>query len=126
MDRFFCHYKELEETYPNLWKTGIDKEMVTKSKELLSSKERFSQAIDKLFTDWQKSCLFNLTNDQQNRIAFIGQASCCVNHGANNNETKEAWFLLTDVQRKDANSVARTNLNRWEINQQNDLFGGLK
>lgn len=126
MNRVFYHYKDLEETYSNLWKTGSENDMITKSLHLLSERKSFKNAVKKMLSDWKKSAIFNLTNESQNRIAWIGQATCSHAHGATNGETKEAWSKLTEDQKLVANNVAFECLSDWEESITPTLFNWME
>lgn len=126
MNRVFYHYKELEETYSNLWKTGSDEGLINKSIILLSDRNAFKKEIKGMLSDWKKSAIFNLTNESQNRIAWIGQATCSHAHGATNGETKDAWSKLTEDQKLSANNVAFECLNDWEQSTMITLFNWME
>lgn len=67
----------------------------------------------KVCTDWEISCKQTFTNPQMNKIAWLGQAACCLYAGIHEDETREAWGRLTDEQREFANGVAKSNIERW-------------
>lgn len=73
---------------------------------------RFRKVIKKVFKQWPMSCEHFLTDPHINRIAWLGQASMCI-------ETKipsiyrGGFFLLTSKQQRAANETAREMLERW-------------
>ena len=78
----------------------------------LRDTKRFRKAILKVFRKWPRSCEHFLTDPHINRIAWLGQASVCI-------ETKVpsafrgGFFLLTPAERDAANEVARQALVEW-------------
>jgi hypothetical protein len=58
---------------------------------LLSNELDFYNAGLRLLDEWKISCEENLTNKNQNRIAYVGQACCCLIHGVPELITKQAW-----------------------------------
>ena len=65
--------------------------LINKSIELLSDSDMFLEVCKKVVKDWPVSTAVNLTNLSCNRRAWLGQASCCFNHGATELITRELW-----------------------------------
>ena len=63
--------------------------------------------------EWEISCKQVFTNPQMNKIAWLGQAACCLYAGIHEDETREAWSRLSDEEREFANNVAKSNIDRW-------------
>ena len=89
-------------------------ELRRQSVELLCDIERFTEACRATVERWSVASAANLTNGEQNRRAWLGQASCCFAHGAPEDVTREAWGLLTESQRDEANAVAEFVISSWE------------
>ncbi|MDD5358282.1 MAG: hypothetical protein PHX80_03995 [Candidatus Nanoarchaeia archaeon] len=64
--------------------------------------------------EWTKACEHNLTDEAQNRRAWIGHAACCMALKCPEYITREAWGFLTDQQREDANAMADKAIELWE------------
>lgn len=83
-----------------------------KYRELLSDPERFEAALAGVIAQWTNSCEHYLTNENMNRIAWLGQASlayalhipsCC----------RGGFNRLTETQQGAANALALKYLNLW-------------
>lgn len=81
---------------------------------LLSDCVRFREACDQVVDSWPIATAVNLTNKSANRRAWLGQASCCLVERAPETVTREAWKLLTDEQRYEANKVADEVIREYE------------
>lgn len=91
---------------------GVDRS--EKVIDLMTHAQHFYRVAKWMTLAYPYSCEHNLTNHGMNRIAYIGQASCYYAYGITEEETRKAWGLLTDEQRKEANEVAKRVLNEWE------------
>lgn len=69
---------------------------------------------------WVVAAKVNLTNKNQNRRAWIGQAASCVYANLTQEETCEIWRTLEDTQRKEANRIADRVIQEWEA--ENERF----
>ena len=78
----------------------------------LSSDERFRFAIRRLIIEWKNSCEHYLSNENMNRIAWIGQASACIACGLPS-DFRGGFNLLSKAQQDQANTVALEGLNTW-------------
>lgn len=83
----------------------------------LADNDRFQAGIDEVFESWPVSCENFLTDNQINRIAWLGQASACIAVGLPCCFCGGFW-LLTYSQQHEANSLAHVNIRRW-INEYN-------
>lgn len=123
MQRIYHRYELWEDHkngfYDNI--SGVQKdEMINLSVSLLSDAKKFRYVAEQVITEWVYSCEHNLTNEQLNRIAYIGQASCCLAYKVPSTITMEAWSHLTKQQQDEANKVADEILNLW-INKNKQL-----
>ena len=80
--------------------------------EFLGDTERFSSALEHVISEWKYSCEHYLTNASMNRIAWLGQAAMCYATGIPST-FRGGFYLLSDEQQKEANSVALEALNKW-------------
>ena len=80
---------------------------------ILSSEDDFYNTACRLFVDWPICTEVNLTNVGHNRLAWIGQASCCFNHQAPDFVTIDAWREMSESLRRNANSTAENVLQDW-------------
>ena len=94
-------------------KTGMTKdECENEYKNFLSDIARFENALLRVITEWKSSCEHYLTNEKMNRIAWLGQASLCIESGIPSC-FRSGYFLLTKEQRQAADLKALEYLNKW-------------
>lgn len=82
-------------------------------RELLSDLKRFRAAMDRVVSEWPHSAAHNLTNEGMNRVAWLGQSSCCIEFGACAEQTRSAFNLLTQKEQDAANAEAGRALDEW-------------
>lgn len=100
--------------YDNI--SGRDKkEMIKKVVEMFTDSELTEICMRKVAKEWVFSCEHNLTNLNMNRIAYLGQAACCIFAGIPCSITIEAWNLVPDEKRKIADSIADKIIKEWEV-----------
>lgn len=80
--------------------------------EILRDTEKFELALQRVISEWSKSCEHYLTNRAMNRIAWLGQASLCIASGISS-EFRSGWQLLTEMEQHAANLTALKYLNKW-------------
>jgi len=78
----------------------------------LSDLGLFAKSAMAVTLHWPLSCVNFLTNEQINRIAWIGQASACYAVGLGSAYRGGFWLLPAGLQ-KQANSVAENILKGW-------------
>ena len=81
----------------------------------------FESALERVVTEWRCSCEQFLSNENINRIAWLGQASMCIHSGV------PACFrggfkLLTEQEQNRANLTAEKWLNIWKSRRSEDGF----
>lgn len=114
--RVYHHYSKMEEFHSVMWKQipPEDREAaVNASAMLMAAPELFERACDKAITDWPNSAEANLTASVINHQAWLGHAACCINHGASEDLTRQAWRTLSEKQQGDANAAADRAIERW-------------
>lgn len=115
--RSYHHYERWED-----WKHGLyrinskinDPILITKSIKLLRNLDNLYEMMKKVSKEWKYATEENLSNINRNRQAWLGQAACCLNHGAPENLTKEAWHKLTENEQNQANAIADRVIKEWE------------
>jgi hypothetical protein len=78
----------------------------------LSDHVRFSAALERVVAEWPISCEHFLSNDSINRIAWLGQASMCIETGVPS-KYKAGFARMTGLQRHAANGIAGHHLARY-------------
>lgn len=73
---------------------------------------RFESVLARVITEWKNSSEHYLTNEKMNRIAWLGQASMCLDSGVPARFCG-GYNLLTDEQKEAADRKAHEYLNKW-------------
>jgi ParB-like chromosome segregation protein Spo0J len=82
--------------------------------EFLSNGDRFSEACERVISEWKHSSEHYLTNVAMNRIAWMGQAAMCYATGVPS-KFCSGFNLLTPQQQEDANKIALEYINKWRL-----------
>jgi hypothetical protein len=80
--------------------------------DFLRDTPRFSAALERVITEWPRSCEHYLSNENMNRIAWLGQASACIALGLPS-AFRGGFHLLTPEEQQTANETALKALNCW-------------
>lgn len=94
-------------------------ERVQRAAEILGDPVLCERAMRKVVAEWPIASEFNLSNAEINRRAWMGQAACSCYGGVHEDETREAWGLLSDFQRVRANRIATVVIKEW-LNEHDD------
>jgi hypothetical protein len=86
---------------------------------LFNNKGITEKYMSLVIENWFYSCQHNLTNPSVNKIAYIGQAACCIYCGAPNTTTMQAWNMLDKEVQERSNNIAQKYLNIWNNNLNN-------
>lgn len=89
---------------------------------LLGNPARFHEAATAMLAAWPLAAEHNLTNSDQNRRAWVGQATCCHALTVPEQATRLGWWLLLDAERDAANAVADRVIAAWEAARDLTLF----
>jgi hypothetical protein len=122
MIRIYHHYLKWED-----WRFGfydncsgeVKNEKIERVLEMFNSEELTRKYMSKVISEWKYSCEHNLTNDSLNKIAYIGQAACCLFAEVPGTVTMEAWSLLTPEVQDRSDKIALEILNKWESENNN-------
>lgn len=107
-EKWECYKAGFYDTsYPLLKNEGQEKYA-----EFLSNSDKFEKAIKLVFKNWHFSCQHFLTNESINRIAWIGQASVCIDIGLPS-FFKGGFKRLSNYEQRCANNLAKEYLNNW-------------
>lgn len=91
-------------------------EMINKVVQIFSDSELTEMLMRKVLNEWKYSCEHNLTNLSMNRIAYLGQSACCILAGIPSTITMEAWSLVPEEKRNEADKIADKLIKEWEVN----------
>lgn len=99
--------------YENKAPSGLSQnEAVKRYAEFLRDTPTFAAALSRVITEWQNSCEHYLSNENMNRIAWLGQASACIALGLPSC-FRGGFNLLTPEEQQTANETALMALNEW-------------
>lgn len=117
MKRIYHHWEKWECFRAGMYETvppdGYTPESAKLAyRDFLADIDRFSRACQRVLDTWVYSCEQFLSNDNINRIAWIGQASMCIDTGVPCC-FRGGFKLLTPTQQRMANSVAAEYLQKW-------------
>ena len=82
--------------------------------EFLRDSQLFDFAISRVFDEWPISCENFLTNNQINRVAWLGQASACIEIGLPSSFRGGFW-RLSATEQDIANGIAFVRIKEWII-----------
>lgn len=109
-DKWECHKAGFYSSNPP---KGMTKNQCEEAyREFLADTDRFSKALERVIVEWKNSCEHYLTNSSMNRIAWLGQASLCIEKGIPS-AFRSGFFLLSEDEQKKANETALIYLNKW-------------
>lgn len=116
MDRIYHHHLKWEDYKSGFYDTcsGDEKKIkIEKAIEMFSDESLTTEYMKKAVREWKYSCEHNLTNPSVNKIAYIGQAACCIYSNIPSNVTKEAWNMLSQDIQDRSNKIAEETINEW-------------
>lgn len=111
----YHHYEKWEDFKAGMYNYQKEgREMRVKRAVDILSKPNVLYELMKMVTEqWPIATEQNLSNNMYGRHAFLGQTACNILDGVKEDETREAWGLLTDKQRIDANKIADKIYVEW-------------
>ena len=120
MDRIYHTYDKWE-CYPagfynSKHKTLKDDQCREAYRDFLRDSNQFAYGMFKVMTEWPNSCEHYLSNENMNRIAWLGQSAVCAVLGIPS-QFRGGFNMLTDDEQKTANSLALSFLNVWLTNR---------
>lgn len=114
--RVYHHYSQMEEFHSVMWKqipVERRERAIAASVSLMRDVKAFELACDRVVAEWPNSAEANLTASVINHQAWIGHASCCINHGASEDLTRLAWRTLSQDEQDAANAAADRSIDKW-------------
>ena len=115
MQRIFHHFSLWEDFHAGMYDENKDgrQERVRKAAHILGTPDICRVAMEKVVSEWKISTEYNLSNAEINRKAWLGQAACSCYGGVHEDETREAWGIMTEAQRIEANKIAAEIIRKW-------------
>lgn len=124
MKQIYEHYKKWEDYNCGMY--SLDKyqnqdHLINESIKLLSNVNLFYESLIKVKLNWPISWDVNMSNQSQNRRAWLGAAGCMINHGSPEYVTRIAWNQLNKNIQISANNIATKFIIEYE-NKNNKLY----
>ena len=115
MERIFHHYNKWEDFHAGMYAESKEgrKERVKQAASILGTPSLCRKAMEKVVSEWRVATEYNLSNAEINRKAWLGQAACSCYAGIHEDETREAWGIMTEAQRTEANRIAASIIRKW-------------
>lgn len=112
---YWFPYWEWECYQSGMWENRKnDMSKVQACAKLLSDEKRCEEAMIRAIHDYPISAKQHLTKPNGKR-PWLGQAACCVDFGATEEETRHAWnFYMTEQEQTQANNIADKVIQHWE------------
>ena len=123
--RIYHHFKKWEDAKAGLYKSdysGIEADAINKCIALLCDVDALYRSMKDVSLEWKFSSEHNLTNSEQNRRAWLGQAACCKEFSVHDGIVKKAWKELSNKERRAANNIADNVIIEWINSQSFELF----
>ena len=123
--QYYARYDQMEDYQNGMYgdlQESINKHLIGMAADILSNDELFYSIAKEMIKEWPLASKVQLTNKEQNRRSWIGQATCCFHCGISNNLTSVAWFSLTDEERDSANKIAERIIYEFEESLCQKLF----
>jgi hypothetical protein len=112
--RVFAPYQEWEDYRSGLYRGRMSDAGVEAAMQLLAQAERCRPSMVRVVREWPVAASVNLSNTAMNQRAWLGQAACCLAVGSSADETKRAWWQLTEGERTRANACADEVIALWQ------------
>lgn len=111
MKRIYHPYETWEDYKAGMFSLEVRLDYIEKSTELMND---IKTAMLRVIKEWPISSAHNLSNVNSNRKSWLGQASCCINHGSSELETRMCWRTLPKDVQSQANKAANEVIEIWE------------
>ncbi len=131
MKQYYTPWWEWEDYINGMWRK-VEQEQEAEFLELAINFTgdwvKYGVAMGEVIELWPQTMLNSLSNKSLNRRAFLGH--CAVQYKINCPEyiTRQAWGLLTNEQRFNADAIAEKHIKHWEYEfktKNRNLYKGL-
>jgi hypothetical protein len=107
-----------EETKTNMWRNVRNREeYLAKTRRLMMRPKAFGFFMRRVAMNWPFSSEHNLSQRNQNRRAWLGQAACAYALNAPEDVVRIVWKSLPEQKQIEANSEADKSIKYWEHKQ---------
>lgn len=117
MKQIFHHYSQWEDYQNGMFRSVNAVEghqLILKAYQLLSNQDVCYQAMTRVVNEWPNASQQNLTNTNQNRRSWLGQAACCIEFAVPETLTRMAWNEMSQIQQELANAMADLVIIKFE------------
>ena len=114
--QYFTHYENWEDYRQGMYRLTDEKDkdiLVFKAVNLLKNQELFYDTMKELVLNWDIATKVNLTNNQQNKRAWLGAAACSYKYNVPEYLTRIAWNLLNKEDQIKANQTAEKIISEY-------------
>jgi hypothetical protein len=125
MDRIYHRYENWEcykngffDNISGIEKTNLEKKVV----EMFESSELTELNMRQVVLKWINSCEHNLSNISLNRVAWLGQAACCLYSKIPYKITMNHWRFLSKERQKISCDIAEKIIIEYENNLKNSNY----
>lgn len=115
-NQIYHHYEMWEDWKHGFYDNCSGEEAKKKSnlvKEMFNSEHLTREYMNRVIEEWVFSCEHNFTNNSMNKIAYLGQAACCIYGGVPNTITMSTWSELDKEVRDRSDKIAKEVINKW-------------
>lgn len=124
-DQVFHPYTAWEDWQAGMWQAPPDMTAaMEQAAHILGDPAVFAAAARAMLQEWTHAAEQNLTDMQQNRRSWVGQAACCHLAGVPESATRLAWWTLTADEQRAANEVADQAIAEWERDRESSGASG--
>lgn len=118
MKAVYHHYTTWEDFQHGMYDEEKEgrKDRVLQAVSILTNRNLLYTCMKRVTEEWTHATEQNLSNDMYGHRSFLGQAACSIYAGIHEDETREAWGLLTEEQRYIANRIADQVYHQWKDN----------
>jgi lysine/ornithine N-monooxygenase len=114
--RVYKPYHVWEDWINGMWRTVTKDEYDSYLKwaiQFTGDHVKYGESMGLVIKEWENTMLHNLTNQSINKRAFLGHCACCFNSGCPEYIVRDAWKLLSDMQRLQADDIAQKHIDNW-------------
>lgn len=125
MKQIFHNYKLWEDFQNGMWRrvtAAEESSMLLIAIEFTENAEKYGKAMLRVINEWPITCEHNLTDNNQNRRAFLGHCAVCLELGIPESITRLAWHQLSQKQQDEANAMAGYAIEQFEIKLNAKLY----
>jgi hypothetical protein len=125
MKQIYHNYTLWEDWLNGMWRKVTQSEenkMLPIAIEFTGNAEKYGNAMMRVINEWPITCEHNLTDNSQNRRAFLGHCAVCLQLGIPEYITRLAWHQLSQKQQDEANDKADYAIEQFEIKLKSKIY----